>query len=119
MKAAFVLDPAVTFGNHSAFGACPRAGFALFQARQLEVERNPVGFSSRRSAQLLAAARAESAARLGTSAAQRVFVPNATDVISPTTGTTGTNGFNRVNGVNRLARSLALQPRDAVLTTDH
>jgi isopenicillin-N epimerase len=101
MKSRFLLDPDVTFLNHGSFGACPRDVFAEFQRWQLEMERNPVDFLGRRSTGLLATARAGLAATLGTSAEQLTFVTNAT------------------TGVNIVARSLALQPGDEVLATDH
>ncbi len=101
MRDAFLLDPDVVFLNHGSFGACPREVFATFQQWQLELERNPVAFLGRRSAGLLAAARAQLAAYLGASAEHLVFVPNAT------------------TGVNIVARSLPLQPGDEVLATDH
>jgi isopenicillin-N epimerase len=101
MRHHFLLDPGITFLNHGSFGACPREVFAEFQSWQLEMERSPVEFLGRRSAGLLATARAGLAAILGTSADQLTFVTNAT------------------TGVNIVARSLALQPGDEVLATDH
>jgi isopenicillin-N epimerase len=101
MRDNFLLSPEVVFLNHGSFGACPREVFADYQRWQLELERNPVEFLGRRSAELLAHARAQLAAYVGARAADLVFVPNAT------------------TGVNIVARSLALQPGDEVLTTDH
>ena len=101
MRDAFLLDPAVVFLNHGSFGACPKAVFARFQQWQLELERNPVEFLGRRSASLLFDARAALASYLNAGTDDLVFVPNAT------------------TGVNIVARSLALQPGDEVLSTDH
>ena len=101
MRDAFLLSPDVVFLNHGSFGACPREVFADYQRWQLELERNPVEFLGRRSADLLRAAREHLAAFVGASAADLVFVANAT------------------SGVNVVAQSLALQPGDEVLTTDH
>ncbi len=101
MRAQFLLDPGLVFLNHGSFGACPKEVFADYQRWQLELERNPVAFLGRRSAALLADARARLAASLGADAADIVFVPNAT------------------TGVNTVARSLRLQPGDEVLATDH
>ena len=75
--------------------------FDAWQRWQLAMERNPVEFLGRRSAALLAAARAQLAAFVGAQAEHLVFVPNAT------------------TGVNIVARSLPLQPGDEVLATDH
>lgn len=101
MREHFLLDPGLVFLNHGSFGACPKDVFADYQHWQLELERNPVAFLGRRSAALLAQARARLAASLGADAADLVFVPNAT------------------TGVNTVAQSLRLQPGDEVLATDH
>jgi isopenicillin-N epimerase len=101
MREHFLLDPDLVFLDHGSFGACPRDVFADYQRWQLEMERNPVAFLGRRSAALLAHARARLAASLGADAADLVFVPNAT------------------TGVNTVAQSLQLQPGDEVLATDH
>ncbi len=101
MRDAFLLDPTVVFLNHGSFGACPREVFADYQRWQLELERNPVEFLGRRSAGLLEQARTLLGATLGARGEDLVFVPNAT------------------TGVNIVARSLALQPGDEVLGTDH
>lgn len=101
MREHFLLDPETVFLNHGSYGACPRPVFADYQRWQAELERNPVDFLGRRSAALLATARARLAAHLGAAAADLVFVPNAT------------------TGVNSVAQSLALRPGDEVLATDH
>ncbi len=64
------------------------------------MERNPVAFLGRRSAELLAQARAALGMALGARGDELVFVPNST------------------TGVNVVARSFPLQPGDEVLTTD-
>lgn len=101
MREHFLLDPGIAFLNHGSYGACPKPVFAEFQRWQLEMECNPVAFLGRRSGALLAAARERLAAFLGADAADLVFVANAT------------------TGVNTVALSLALQPGDEVLATDH
>jgi isopenicillin-N epimerase len=101
MREHFLLEPGLVFLNHGSFGACPREVFADCQRWQLEMETNPVAFLGRRSAALLAHARARLAASLGADPADLVFVPNAT------------------TGVNTVAQSLRLQPGDEVLATDH
>lgn len=101
LRDAFLLDPAVVFLNHGSFGACPKEVFTQFQHWQLELERNPVEFLGRRSAGLLRDARQALADYLHADANDLVFVPNAT------------------TGVNTVARSLALQAGDEVLSTDH
>jgi isopenicillin-N epimerase len=100
MRDAFLLDPDIVFLNHGSFGACPREVLDAWQGWQLEMERNPVEFLGRRSANLLHDARRQLASTLGARGDDLVFVPNAT------------------TGVNIVARSLALQPGDEVLTTD-
>ncbi len=97
----FLLDPSTIFLNHGSFGACPREVLDASRAWQEEMEANPVAFLGRRSAGLLAAARAELGRYLGARGEDLVFVPNAT------------------HGVNTVARSLPLQPGDEILGTDH
>jgi isopenicillin-N epimerase len=101
MRELFLLDPDVVFLNHGSFGACPAEVLAAQHAWQREMERNPVEFLGRRSAALLAEARARLASFLGARGDDLVFVTNAT------------------TGVNAVARSLELAPGDEVLTTDH
>lgn len=101
MRDQFLLDPDIVFLNHGSFGACPRPVFDELQRWQLELERNPVEFLGRRSADLLAASRSRLATLLGARPEHLVYVPNAT------------------TGVNIVARSLPLQPGDEVLATDH
>jgi isopenicillin-N epimerase len=101
MRDLFLLDPDTIFLNHGSFGACPKPVFEQFQRWQLELERNPVAFLGRRSAELLGDARGQLAAHLGAEAADLVFVVNAT------------------TGVNIVARSIELAPGDEVLATDH
>ncbi len=97
----FLLRPDMTFLNHGSFGACPRPVFERYQAWQRELEAQPVDFLMRRLTGLLAEARANLAAYVGTSAENVVFVPNAT------------------KGTNIVVRSLDLQPGDEVLGTNH
>ena len=101
MKHLFLLNPDLIFLNHGSFGACPKEVMTALQAWQLEMEKNPVEFLGRRSAQLLANARAALAAEIGAEPAHMVFMPNAT------------------TGVNTIARSLPLHDGDEILTTDH
>lgn len=101
MKNLFLLDPSLVFLNHGSFGACPEEVLASQQEWQREMERNPVAFLGRRSAELLAHSRAVLARYLGAQPGHLVHVPNAT------------------TGVNIVARSIPLLPGDEVLTTDH
>ncbi len=101
MRELFLLDPDLVFLNHGSYGACPREVLDAFQARQREMERNPVEFLGRRSAALLRQARETLAAYLGAAADDLAFVTNAT------------------TGVNIVARSLPLRAGDEVLATDH
>ncbi len=101
MKDLFLLDPDLVFLNHGSFGACPRAVMEAYQRWQIELERNPVEFLGRRSAELLAHSRAVLARALGADPQDLVYLPNAS------------------SGVNTVARSIALRPGDEVLTSDH
>ena len=100
MREHFLLDSSTIFLNHGSFGACPREVFETQQMWHLEMEKNPVAFLGRRSAELLRHARERLGEAIGASADDLVFMPNAT------------------TGVNTVAQSLALQPGDEVLTTD-
>lgn len=101
MKEEFQLDPDIVFLNHGSYGACPREVFRVFQGWQLEMERNPVAFLGRRSAELLRSSRERLAAYVGAKTDDLIYVPNAT------------------TGVNIVARSLVLRPGDEVLSIDH
>jgi len=100
MRDLFLLDPDLAFLNHGSYGACPREVLAAQQRWQLEMERNPVAFLGRRSAELLADARATLATALGARGEHLVFVPNST------------------TAVNSVAQSYPLEPGDEVLATD-
>ena len=97
----FLLDPDLIFLNHGSFGACPAQVMQSYQRWQMEMERNPVEFLGRRSADLLAQSRAVLARTLGADPENLIYLPNAT------------------TGVNTVARSLRLQPGDEILTSDH
>ena len=105
MRDAFLLDPTVVFLNHGSYGACPREVFVAYQQWQIELERNPVEFLGRRSAALLAVARADLGSAIGAAADDLVFLPNAT------------TGVNIV--AQTMAQSSALQPGDEVLAPNH
>jgi isopenicillin-N epimerase len=99
LRREFELDPTVAFLNHGSFGACPREVLKRSHAWQLELEREPVDFITRRLPGLLAESRGTLAAYLGAAPADLAFVTNAT------------------TGVNLAARSLELRPGDEVLAT--
>lgn len=101
LRDLFLLRSDVVFLNHGSFGACPRPVFDAYQQWQLELERQPVEFLGRRFGGLLREAREALAAVVGAQADDLVYVPNAT------------------TGLNTVARSLALEPGDQVLTTNH
>ncbi|MDB5069754.1 MAG: cefD [Candidatus Eremiobacteraeota bacterium] len=101
LRDAFLLDPRVTYLNHGAYGATPRPVFEAFQARQLELEREPVDFLSRKATERLAHSRAVLAAYAGCERDDLVYVSNGT------------------TGLNIIARSLWTGPGDEVLTSDH
>jgi len=99
VRELFLLDPDVVYLNHGSFGACPRPVFERYQARQRELELEPVRFM-KRLPELLAGARAELGAFVGAPGDDLTFVQNAT------------------TGVNLAARALGLQPGDEVLATN-
>lgn len=100
MRNEFLLEPDLVFLNHGSFGACPREVLDVQHEWQIEMERNPVEFLGRRSAELLFRSRTALGHALGGKADELIFVPNST------------------TGVNIVARSFPLQPGDEILTTD-
>ncbi len=101
LRDEFLISPDVVFLNHGSFGACPREVFEAYQGWQLELERQPVEFLSRRYLDLMRSARAALAAYVGTDTDNVVYVPNVT------------------TATNIVARSLPLEPGDNVVGTDH
>lgn len=100
MKEHFLLDPQVTFLNHGSYGATPKPVLECYQAWQVEMERQPVEFISRRVPTLLQEARQKLADYLHTGPDNLVFMTNVTVAL------------------NAVARSLSLKPGDEVLTTN-
>ncbi len=107
----WALDPAVTYLNHGTVGAPPRRVLAAQQVLRDGIERQPARFlvrelaelgqyEMRRPARLREAADAVGAF-LGARGADLAFVDNAT------------------TGVNAVLRSLAFEPGDEILVTDH
>ncbi len=101
MKDLFLLDPQVIFLNHGSFGACPRAVFEKYQEWQRLLERQPVQFLGCELDNHLLESRRALGKYLHAPASDLVYVPNAT------------------HGVNIVARSLALQPGDEILASNH
>ncbi|MGH2542447.1 MAG: aminotransferase class V-fold PLP-dependent enzyme, partial [Ardenticatenaceae bacterium] len=101
LRTLFLLRPEVAFLNHGSFGACPRVVFEVYQAWQLELERQPVEFLARRYRALMAEAREALGRYVGADPDDLVYLPNAT------------------TGLNVVLRSLPLEPGDEVLATNH
>ncbi|HBQ15906.1 MAG: aminotransferase class V-fold PLP-dependent enzyme [Sandaracinaceae bacterium] len=99
--AAFVLDPRVTFLNHGAFGACPRAVLEHQTDLRLRMEANPVQFLARELTHRIDRAREAFASFVGAVPEDLVFVRSTTEA------------------VNTVLSSLRLEPGDELLTTDH
>jgi isopenicillin-N epimerase len=96
----FMLTPEVFFLNHGSFGATPKPVFEVYQSWQRRLERQPVKFMRDLKGHL-AQAREALGFFVHVHSDDLVYVPNATF------------------GLNTVARSLALEPGDEVLTTDH
>lgn len=97
----FMLDPEVVFLNHGSFGACPRPVWEVYQAWQLESERQPVDFFATRAEGLLHNALAPLGEFLRAGQERLTFVSNATVAC------------------NMLAHGWPLEPGDEVLANDH
>jgi isopenicillin-N epimerase len=98
---AWALDPEVVFLNHGSFGSCPRPVLEFQQGLRDRMERQPVRFLVRDLETLLDEARGTLARFVGAEPDNLVFVANAT------------------SGVNTVLRSLAFEPGDELLVTDH
>jgi isopenicillin-N epimerase len=97
----FTLDASIDFLNHGAFGACPRPVLEE-QARWIaRLESEPVRFMVRELEPALDAVREKVAAFVGARADGLVFVTNTTEA------------------VNTVLASLALEPGDEILITNH
>ena len=101
MRAGFLLDPGIVYFNHGGYGACSEAVFDEYRRRQLELERNPTDFFTRRFEDALWEARASLASFVGATANDLVFTPNATSAL------------------NAVIRSLRIRPEEEILTTKH
>jgi isopenicillin-N epimerase len=97
----WAFEPGIRFLNHGSFGACPRVVLERQSELRAQLEAQPVEFFVRRLEGLLDEARAELARFLGADPEGLAFVSNATQ------------------GVNTVLRSLALEPGDELLVTDH
>jgi isopenicillin-N epimerase len=97
----WTLDPAVAYLNHGSFGACPKAILEKQSELRARMEREPVDFLVREAPALQAAARGDLGLFVGADPDDLAFVPNATA------------------GINAVVRSLAFEPGDEILTTDH
>jgi len=101
LKDLFLLDPEVIFLNHGSFGATPKPVFEAYQRWQRQLELEPVRFIDKELPELFGQARQALANYVNANPEDIVYVPNATF------------------GVNVVARSLALEPGDEVLVSDH
>ncbi len=82
LKDHFLLNSELIFLNHGSFGACPRPVMEVYQAWQLELERQPVEFLDRRFADLLQDSRSKLAAYLQVQSDEVVYFHNPTTAIN-------------------------------------
>jgi isopenicillin-N epimerase len=97
----WTLDPQVTFLNHGSFGACPRAVLDAQGEWRARLEREPVRFFVRDLERLLDEVRGAIAGFVGADADDLALVPNAT------------------TAANAVLGSLAFEPGDEIVCTDH
>ena len=96
---SFLLKKDITFLNFGSFGACVKPVFDKYQQYQLELEQEPVQFITVKGLQYLAQSRKALGAYLNCNQDDLVYVTNPS------------------YAVNIIAKSLALQPGDEILTT--
>ena len=82
MREHFLLDPSIVFLNHGSFGSCPKVVLDDCHRLELEIERNPVEYLGRHSAEHLRNARTRLGQYVGASVDHLSFVPNATTGIN-------------------------------------
>jgi isopenicillin-N epimerase len=97
----FLLEPGVRFLNHGSFGATPRAVFRAAGAWRARMEASPDRFMREIVPKEVRRAASTLAVHLRARSEDLAFVENATA------------------GINAVLRSLALQPSDEIVTTDH
>ena len=100
LKSQFLINPNITFLNFGSFGACPKPIFEDYQKWQLELETEPVQFITVTGYQYLKKAREDLGTYIHCHADDVVYVMNPSYAI------------------NIVAKSLALNPGDEILTTD-
>jgi isopenicillin-N epimerase len=100
LKAQFLLDPAVTYLNFGSYSACPRPVFEDYQKWQMELEREPYQFITRKGLDYLRQSREALAGYIHCNADDLVYVSNPS------------------YAANIIAKSLQLNPGDEVLSTD-
>ncbi len=100
LKQLFLLRDDITYLNFGSFGACPRPIFDKYQQYQLELEQEPVYFITGKGLQYLQQAREALGTYLHCDSDDLVYVTNPS------------------YAVNAIAKSLALQRGDEILTTD-
>lgn len=98
---AFGLDPSVLHLNHGSFGAAPRAALSAQSDARLALEAATMRFMVRDWQALIDVARAKVAAFVGADPEELVMIPNPT------------------SGVASIVNSVAWQPGDRVVVTDH
>ncbi|MDX2360391.1 MAG: aminotransferase class V-fold PLP-dependent enzyme [Crocinitomicaceae bacterium] len=101
LKDQFLLSEEYTHLNHGSFGACPRPVFENYQHWQLQLERDPVDFFVYRGNVQLQKAKEALGAYINCSADDLILTTNPTYAI------------------NIIAKSLALNAGDEILSTNH
>ena len=102
MRDLFLLDRDLTFLNHGSFGACPTEVLLAQHELQREMERNPVEFLGRRSAELLSSR--------PPTALPPTSGPDAEHLVFVTNATTGSTSWPVPS---------TSEPGDEIVTTDH
>lgn len=100
MKSQFLLNPNITFLNHGSYGACAKPIFENYQYWQLELEKEPIQFNTKKYYTYLKQSKLSLSLYLGCNEEDIYFTPN------PTTA------------VNTIMRSLSFKKGDEILSTN-
>jgi len=100
IRKKFLLNPEITFLNHGSFGACPKPIFEDYRKWQIELEKEPIQFITKKGINQLDFSKQELAKYINCEKQDIVYVTNPT------------------LAMNTVIKSLKLEKDDEILTTN-